>query len=215
MSLDAILKTIHESGQARVREIEARARDDIAHIMAEAEREAESMQQQARDAACHALTADRARIIHLARLEAMRIIGHAEQTVVEQALDRAKAVLAETRTMPDYPQLLRVLVEEALDALQGSLQQNEQVHLYADPRDRARLESLLGDMRHNIQAHYELETWGGVRVSNDDQRVVVDNTLEARLSFATPTLQRTLPALLQHNTAAPVASSVNAQSSSV
>ena len=112
------------------------------------------------------VTADQARIIHRARLEAMQIVGHAEQQVVEGALERVRLRCAELRAAPDYRDLMRHLLGEALAALQGSLREGERAHLYADPRDRALLEDLLRDIRLDASVRYELESWGGVRATS-------------------------------------------------
>lgn len=213
MSLDGILETIRQSGQVSVHAIEARAREEADRILAEGQVAAQTIRQEARKAASHAVTADEARIIHLAKLEALQIVGHAEQKIVEEALEQAKARLARLREAREYPQLLRRLTDEALEALQGSLRENEQVHLHADPRDRALFTDILHDMHQDIQVSYELESWGGIRATSDDQRVVVDNTLEARLIFATPLLQRILPALLNRTIGAGLAArEIEAQS---
>ena len=177
MGLDAILETIRQAGQTSVREIETRAYDEADRILEEGKTEAEAIQQAARKAASRAVTADRARIIHLAKLEAMRIVGQAEQTIIEQALEQAKAQLATLRDATEYPQLLRDLVEEALQILQGSLRKNEAIHLYADLRDRTLLDHILSDISQDIRVFYELEVWGGIRATSDDQRVVVDLSL--------------------------------------
>jgi vacuolar-type H+-ATPase subunit E/Vma4 len=216
VGLDAILETIRQAGQASVCAIETRAHEEVDRILAEGKTEAEALQQEAREAASRAVTADRARIIHLAKLEAMRIVGHAEQTIIDQALEQAQARLVAFRAAKEYPQLLRDLVEEALEALQGSLRENEPIHLYADPRDRPLLDHILSDISQDIHVFYELEIWGGIRATSDDQRVVVDNTLEARLSFVTPVLQRILPALIKHDTGSgPAIREINTQSSTL
>ena len=202
MSLDAILAAIREQGQAGVRAIEQRTDAAVAQIIADAEREAAQIEQAARAAASRATAADRARILHGARLEAMQIVGGAEQAIVRHALDRVQGRLAALRDTPDYPDLLRRLADEAITALHGSLREGELAHLHADPRDRALLEDVLGDMGLDLPVSYALETWGGVRATSADLCVVVDNTLEARLRSATPHLQRRLPTLLptQQNT---------------
>lgn len=199
MSLDAILDAIRQAGAASVHAIEERAREEVARIMAEADREAKTIEQQTRKTASITMAADQARIIHRARLEGVHIVGNAEQKVVALALERAAARLGELRSTPDYPELLRQLVVEALAALQGSLGENERISLHADPRDRALLDDLLQGVRRELSVSYELESWGGVRATSAEQRVVVDNTLESRLALATPYLQRWLPTLLRHN----------------
>jgi V/A-type H+-transporting ATPase subunit E len=199
VGLDAILEAIEQSGQASVRAIEERTREEIARMVSEAEREADSIREDARKTASSAVTADRARTIHQARLEAMQIVGDAEQMIVEQALERVRTRLAEFRATPDYPEFLRDLTQEVLAAVQGSMRKDEQVHLHADPRDKVLLENILGGIGLNLPVSYELTSWGGVCATSADQRVVVDNTLEARLTNATPHLQRLLPTLLRRN----------------
>lgn len=216
MSLEAILEAIRQSGADRVREIEVRAREEVARIMAEAEREAAATQQQARHTASLTTAADHARIVHRARLEAMQIVGEAEQQIVEQALTQVKAHLAGLRASADYPDLLRHLLVDALAALQGSLLEDEPVHLYADPRDRTLLETMLRDLRLEPVVLYELETWGGVRATNPEDRITVDNTLESRLALATPMLKRHLPALLRQDAEdSPALRPVNRRSSTL
>lgn len=199
MGLEAILEAIRQSGTDRVRAIEEHARAEVAQVIAQAEREAAAIRQEAREAASVTTAADQARIVHRASLEAMHIVSEAEQQIVEQALDHVRTQLAGLRASADYPDVLRDLLTEALAALQGSLLEGEPAHLSADPRDRALLERILRDLGLEPVVRYELDTWGGVRVTDSEDRVVVDNTLESRLAMATPLLRRYLPRLLRQD----------------
>jgi vacuolar-type H+-ATPase subunit E/Vma4 len=198
MNLDAILHAIRESGEVRVRAIEERAQAEINRIMAEAEQEANVIQQQARKTASNAMIADSARVIHQARLEAMRLVGDTQQAIVEQALESVRLRLESLRTESDYPDLLHRLLQEALDVLEGSLYESEQACVQADPRDRTVLERVLREMSLSLPVLYTLEHWGGVCVTSPDGRIVVDNTLETRLIRAAPYLYQFLPTLLEH-----------------
>ena len=199
MGLEAILEAIRQSGTDRVRAIEEHARAEVAQVIAQAEREAAAIRQEAREAASVTTAADQARIVHRASLEAMHIVSEAAQQIVEQALDHVRTQLAGLRASADYPDVLRDLLTEALAALQGSLLEGEPAHLSADPRDRALLERILRDLGLEPVVRYELDTWGGVRVTDSEDRVVVDNTLESRLAMATPLLRRYLPRLLRQD----------------
>lgn len=199
MGLEAILEAIRQSGADRVRAIEEHAREEVAQVMAQAEREAAAIRQEAREAASVTTAADQARIVHRASLEAMHIVSEAEQQIVGQALDHVRTQLAGLRASAGYPDVLRDLLTEALAALQGSLLEGEPAHLSADPRDRALLERILRDLRLEPVVRYELDTWGGVRATDSEDRVVVDNTLESRLAMATPLLARYLPRLLRQD----------------
>ncbi|NPV68882.1 MAG: hypothetical protein HPY64_17270 [Anaerolineae bacterium] len=197
MSLDAILGAIAGAGQARVRAVEQRAQAETEQLLAAAREEAARLFEEARRSAAEAATGEQARLLHRARLEASRIIGEAEQAIVAQALEEARSRLAQAREEPDYPDLLRALVDEALAALHGSLLPGEQATLQADPRDRNLLEQIIREGGYDVTLAWVLEGWGGVRAVSPEERVVVDNTLEARLLRATPWLQRALPALLE------------------
>lgn len=197
MSLDAILGAIAEAGRARVRAVEQRAQAEAEQLLAAAYEEATHLFEEARRSAAEAATGEQARLLHRARLEASRIIGEAEQAIVAQALEEARSRLAQAREEPDYPDLLRVLVDEALAALHGSLLPGEQATLQADPRDRNLLQQIIREGGYDVALAWVLKGWGGVRAVSPEERVVVDNTLEARLIRATPWLQRTLPALLE------------------
>ena len=119
--MEAILEAIRQSGTDRARAIEEHARAEVAQVIAEAEREAAAIRQEAREAASVTTAADQARIVHRASLEAMHIVSEAEQQIVEQALDHVRTQLAGLRASADYPDVLRDLLTEALAALQGSL----------------------------------------------------------------------------------------------
>ncbi len=198
MNLDAILHAIRESGEVRVRAIEERAHAEVNRIMAEAEQEANVIQQQARKTASNAMTADSARVIHRARLEAMQLVGDAQQAIVERVLESVRLRLESLRAESGYPDLLCRLLQEALTALDGSLNENEQACVQADPRDRTVLERVLHEMSLSLPVSYALEHWGGVCVTSPDERIVVDNALETRLVRAAPYLYQFLPTLLEH-----------------
>jgi vacuolar-type H+-ATPase subunit E/Vma4 len=91
--------------------------------------------------------------------------------------------------------MLRRLMDGALAELRGSLREEKQARLEADPRDRVLLESILLNMGLDPPVSYEIDCWGGLIAKSEDGRVVVLNTLEARLERATPYLRRYLGAL--------------------
>jgi vacuolar-type H+-ATPase subunit E/Vma4 len=197
MGLQAILEAIRASGRARLQEIETRTEAETEQIMTQAEAEAQRIREESRrDTICGA-TGERARILHQARLESIQVVGNMQQTLVDMALDQVRERLAQWRSMPIYPALLRSLIEEALATLEGSLIEQEQTRLHGDPRDRPLLEDILRDTGPNLHVSYPLNSWGGTVVTSSDGRVVVDNTLEVRLQRAEPYLRRHLPILLE------------------
>jgi len=197
MSLQAILDAIHASGEAQVREIEAGAQARVGEILAEARAEAWRLREEARTAAAAPAAVGRARILHLARFEALQDVGSAREESVDAALCETKRRLANVRMEPIYRAVLHQLTREALIALNGSLQETGQTRLQADPRDQGLLEEILRDLRLNLPIDYVLNCQGGLTAKSEDGRVVVINTLEARLEHATSHLRCYLAALFE------------------
>ena len=194
MSLEAILEAIHDAGDAQVGEIEARIRTQVYEILANARVEAEEIKEEAYNTAIAPAAKERSRIIHRARLEAIRVVGEAREALVDVTLERARGALAGLRTDRQYPEVLCRLLEEALAELKSSLEHEAKIHLEADRRDRALLEGLLKHLDVDLEVSYNQECWGGLVARSEDGRVVVDNLLETRLERAIPFLRQYLAA---------------------
>jgi len=201
MSLQAILAAIRTSGEAQVKEIEAAAQEELAQHLAEVQR----LRQESNKATSAPGAAERTRIMGRARLKAQRILSDAREDLIDDAIDQARKLLASIRNDPIYPAILRQLTEEALANLEGSLQEAEKPKLEADPRDQQLLESILSNMELDLPVSYELDCWGGIIAKSDDSRVIVNNTLESRLTRAMPYLRRCLGALIEEDQPKPSA----------
>lgn len=194
MSLEAILEAISAAGDAQVSEIEERARTQVYEILANARVEAEDIEEEAYNTAFAPAAKERARIIHRARLEAMRIVGEAREALIDTTLERTRGALAGLRTDRLYRDVLCRLIEEALAELRSSLEFDAKTRLEADRRDRELLESLLSHMIVDLEVSYTQDCWGGLIARSEDGRVVVDNLLETRLERAIPFLRQYLAA---------------------
>ena len=158
--------------------------------------EAEQIQEDASTDASAPAVAERARIVHRARLEALHIVGAVRENLVDTAINRMREQLASSRSDSAYPMVLRALVEESLKQLTASEGQGN-FQLLADRRDRILLEKILNDLALDMPVRYELNSWGGVTARSEDGRVVVINTLESRLNEAAPFLRRHLAAAFE------------------
>jgi V/A-type H+-transporting ATPase subunit E len=196
MSLQVILERIQASGEAQVQEVEQEARRRAGEILAQAYIEAERIEADAREEASAPGNAERARILHRARLDALHILGEVREELVDTAIARTRERLASLRSDASYPEVLKTLAEEALKGLAAS-EGADHPQVQADPRDKHLLENTLAALRLNIPVRYVLNTWGGLIASSADERVVVTNTLEARLERAMPFLRRRLAAYFE------------------
>lgn len=197
MGLQAILDAIQASGEAQAREIEISAQAKVREILAEARSEARRLRKEAREASAAPATEEQARILHQARFEALQTVGTVCKELVDATLCQARRRLANIRMESIYHTVLLQLTEEALIALNGSLIETGQTRLEVDPRDRELLESILRDLRLRFPVDDVLNCQGGLIARSNDGRVVVNNTLEARLERATPDLRNQLAALFE------------------
>jgi V/A-type H+/Na+-transporting ATPase subunit E len=193
MGLQAILEKIRDSGDVQLQEIEQGAQTQVNGILAQARAEAHQVEEDACAEASAPAIAERARILHRARLESLRIVGDVREDLVDTALSRARERLASLRADPSYPSALHALTDEAL----AELASGGQAQLLADPRDRSLLNNILDDLKLDLSVSYKLNCWGGLIAKSADGRVVVINTFESRLERATSFLRRHLAALFE------------------
>lgn len=198
MSLIAILEAIRLSGEAAVEEIETRASEQASELLAKAQLEAQQIEEDVCAKEVMPAFRERARIIHRARLEGLRITGNVREALIDAALSQARGRLSSLRSSTIYPAVLRRLTQETLAELEGSLEEVRLCRLEADPRDQKLLENVLDDIGLNLPVSYTRDCWGGLIGQSQDGRVVVINTLESRLERATPFLRRYLAALFEN-----------------
>ena len=198
MSLLAILDAIRASGDAQVREIDEHADRQIYELRRNTLLEAERVAEQAFSTAVAPAKRERSRIIHRAHLEAMQITGNEREALVDAALEQTRGHLEGLRNDHTYPSVLRRLTKEALHELEGSHEPLGNAQINADPRDKALIESILLDHEPDLEVVYSLNTWGGLIAQSQDNRVVVINTLEARLERAIPFLRQYLANLFEN-----------------
>lgn len=196
MSLQAILEKIHAAGKAQVQEIERETQAQVGAILARARMEAHQIEEDARTTSSAPAARERARIVHHARLEVLRLVGNVREELVDAALTQTRERLAAIRVNASYADVLRQLTREALAELTAP-RREEKALLVADPRDRTILEDILAGTNLDLHVSYDLTCWGGLIAKSEDGRVVVINTLEARLERATTFLRGHLAALFE------------------
>jgi vacuolar-type H+-ATPase subunit E/Vma4 len=194
MGLQAILDAIRTSGEAQLRELETRADIRVREILAKADAEAHQAREESFAKAAAPAGRERARILHRADLEGLRIVGNVREDLVTATLDQTRGRLANIRSEYCYPAVLHKLVEESLAELDDSTGADGKIQLQADPRDQALLSRILSGMGLTFPVYYVLNTWGGLTARSEEGQIVVVNTLEARLERAIPYLRRFLAA---------------------
>jgi len=205
MSLETILQKITASGEAELIELQQETGAQIQEILAEAEKEVAERREAARQEVLQPVSGECARRTHKAKLEALQLVGHARDEVVAEALAQVEACLRQLRHSPQYAAILNRLVEEAVQVL-GEEELNEKsatnpclLELAIDRRDESLWTDLLA-LELNVVT--SLDSWGGLILRSGDGRIIVTNTLEARLERATPYLRQELAAYFEQETLA-------------
>ena len=203
MTIQALLTAIEADGAARLAELEAAVSAEAEAILAEAGAEATARQQAAYAAAWQPVAALRARRLHAARLEALRLNQAAQARRQARLLAVVRERLATARDRPDYPAALKNLIAEALALLgtpAGSPPPSEQQpSLAIDPRDEMLVTKILADTMSPVTVVTTLNCQGGVMARSADGRIMVDNTLAARLARLEPYLAALLPEPAAHD----------------
>jgi vacuolar-type H+-ATPase subunit E/Vma4 len=176
--------------------LEAEAEAELAHQREVDGVEAERIRAAARaeaerilEAAVAAVESDMHRrsvaMIGQARSQVGAWVRDEREATLEAVRDAARARLGRLRDRPDYDEILRALLREALSVLPAA----DTVHV--DPRDAARADAALHagtrDTTRPPRVVADLATGGGVAVSGGGRRV--DNTVETRLEAAWPQLR--------------------------
>ncbi|MBI4470341.1 MAG: hypothetical protein HY650_13565 [Acidobacteria bacterium] len=180
MALPDILAAMEAEVDTEARHITERAASKVNEIRAAAESEAHAIREQQRNARWIPLQQERSRRLNRARLSVLRITNRAREQFFNQALELAGARLAQLRDSPGYGEILPALAHEALAHMEG------ETVLHADPRDKAWLLAL----EPQRPVEFDLRTWGGLEARTLDGRIVVVNTLEARLECAREMLRQ-------------------------
>lgn len=201
MSLEAILEAIREPGQLEVQAIQARAEEEAAQILVQAQADAEQIRRTERAATAGKASRERARILHQAQMRAQQLVGDARAAAIDAALAEAARRLAALRSQPIYATVIKGLVEEALETVRACLADGEPIYLEADPRDEKLLEMLVRQYGPNVTLCYTLNCWGGVIAKDESERIVAINTLEERLQRAAPSMRGVLSAQLERGLA--------------
>jgi V/A-type H+-transporting ATPase subunit E len=190
MGLEIILETIRASGAAQIQEIDSATQAQVNEILAQARMEAHQIEEDSCQLASAPAAAERARILHRARLEALRIVGDVRENLVDTTIHRARERLMSIRNDVCYPTVLHMLTQEALTEL--ALGESGTAEVLADPRDETLMKKLIDELQWNLRVNYALSCWGGLIAKSADGRVVVIDTFESRLERAAAFLRRHL-----------------------
>ena len=174
MAIEDILIALDEQAKAESEAVLEEAREHAKLIIEEGEREAQNIHEGFARQVERVASAESAKKVNAARLEAKMIVSSVKGDGVGSVFDTAMRKLPEVRN-ERYDDLFAALAAEALVGLQGP------VTISVEAQDAQRAER--GAAAAGLEATVEttLQTAGGLVVEANGGRIVRRNTLEDRL----------------------------------
>lgn len=196
MPLEHILRAMQAQADAEIAQITRAADEEIAQLIAEAEAHAQAIRARHLARVEPLLAQQAANLENQARLAAQRALAEAREQLLTEAFAQAEARLVQIRASVDYPAILRALACEAITALGNSASLEQPLIVRVDPRDVALAHQIFSELGLPFDIQAQPIALGGLEVATHDERIVITNTLAARLERAHKMLRGTVAKIL-------------------
>lgn len=190
MPLVHILRAMQTQADAEIAAIQRAAETQAAQLIAEATRAAEAIRARHRARVEPLVIAQAASVQNKAKLDALRATANAREELIAASFAQAAEGLAQIRTSEAYAPIFRALAQEAARTL------GDDLIVRVDPRDVTLARAVFAEI--GVAAKFETQAipLGGLCVLTRDERIVIVNTLAARLERARVLLRGPVARLL-------------------
>jgi vacuolar-type H+-ATPase subunit E/Vma4 len=181
--LEHILRAMQAQADAEIAQITRAADEEIAQLVAEAEAQAQAIRARHLARVEPLLAQQAASLENQAKLAVQRALADAREQLLNKAFAQAEARLAQLRESDAYPAIWRALAHEAMAALgDGATTPLAQpLIVRVDSHDVALARQILAEFGVLFDLQVQPMALGGLEVTTRDGRVVITNTLVARL----------------------------------
>jgi V/A-type H+-transporting ATPase subunit E len=173
--LEHILRAMQVQANGEIEKISRAADEEATQLIAEAESAARAIRARHRDRVEPLLATEAAGLQNKAKLGALRAFANAREELIVQAFNGVVDCFAQIRASKQYPEIFRALAQEAVQGLENNL------IVRVDARDTALARAVLRELGVNAEIAATPIPLGGLEVSTRDERIVIVNTLAARL----------------------------------
>ena len=181
MDLEKILAQIKAETDRDVENILADGQKQVDDLLQKAKDEVEGSRQRILQDAKYRQQRESALITRQGIMQTLRLQAEARQKLIDAAIQEASEKLDKLYAREDYPGILNRFAREALADLKPSLLPGQKVMLRFDPKDkRVPIQKFALD-GHACELIYDLKTKGGCIAQSEDGKVIVYNTIEARI----------------------------------
>jgi vacuolar-type H+-ATPase subunit E/Vma4 len=179
VALEDILKALEDKVSSSLEAVQEEAEQKASEIKAEAEKDASRTRRMKLKKVEEAIRSEATSIVYSASLKAKNEVIKAQEEVVEDVFANASKRLSEIRDGADYPKVMKVLISQCFEFIDG------EAVLQVRQDDRAITEQVMGANGKPFRfADKPLEASGGVIASSADGSITVSNSLETRLERA-------------------------------
>ena len=179
MAYEDLLQSVEESATEKEQELRRKAAAAVAGIAERAKRQAGEIRKAAVAEAERSIVAERNKALYLVRAENKELLIRAREAAFDEAFREAGLRLSTLRANPEYPEIFEKLLREATGTAG-----EDPVVVHVDPKDADLCKKTLSSLHLRAGIQTDLQTAGGVVVSQYNGTVVISNTVESRLERA-------------------------------
>ena len=192
IEIRAIIDGIFKAGQQQISEIENEANKKVSEIQLRAKAEANTQKDRILKDGKTRLNRTSAIIEQQAVMQVLQLHAGARQRLIEKALEKAEEKMATVRNDERYIKILKVLVQDAVNAIKPSLLDEQRVILRFDERDKMIARDLIKELNEPVIPKFDINCQGGCIAESEDGLVSTLNTFESRFQHSLPLIQQTL-----------------------
>lgn len=178
MPLEDILDALEADGREQEKELLETAKVQAKDIIQLAEREAEEIRKRAVATMQQSVEQEKGKLITDARMGVRKRLMVTKEKLVEEAFDEAGNILGTIRSAAGYPDILELLIKEALSS------GHEGMVLSVCLEDENAVKEFVAMNQLGVGVENGLKSAGGIKASTVDKRICFDNTIECRLDRA-------------------------------
>jgi len=176
MAYENLLKSVEESAQEKEHELREKARSAVQAISEDAKNQATMIQQSILAESKKAATIEKNKLIYLTKGENKEKLIKTMEAIFSKAFSEADKQLSNVRKDQNYPEILKNLTREAVEALGG-----ETFRIHIDKRDETQIKKIVSELNLSGEVIADLQISGGLVLSTRNEDVKISNTFESRL----------------------------------
>lgn len=178
MALDDMLRALEEEGRSAQADILKTAKNQADDIVKTAKGQVGEIEAVYTDRVNRSIEDETAKMLTEARRHVERSVSKTKEKIIEDVFTGAAADLKKTRGSKDYNAVFERLAHDALSRAEGH------VVIHVDPRDKALAEAVIKKSGAGYELKTDISNDGGLIISAEEGRVVIDNTVESRAARA-------------------------------